>query len=234
MSTFTRHAQDKTVAELKTIADQWGVKYNTKTRKADLIAAIDSAIDETEGNSDSPSPDLHWQEVGHTSSGETVYTAPMGTRPDEGTPWMSHSAVAPKRTGERGKVKGKVMGLHYRGRALGLKHYQAMGLVIGRTAPKRGHSPILSGFIMPNSERVQNYARQRGTHGVVTDRSPVAKLTHRQMRRVMKAADKHGDGFMYRTVWTPGMPEYRFYPAEGYSLLARTPEGLGIFYRFSK
>lgn len=51
------------------------------------------------------------------------------------------------------------------------------------------------------------------------------KLTPRQMRRVRKNANKHGEGFLV----TRG-PERQ----DVYSLLARTPEGLGIYHNFLK
>jgi hypothetical protein len=77
---------------------------------------------------------------------------------------------------------------------------------------------------LPNSERVQKYARSNGTRMVVTDKSSVAKLTSKQMRRVRKNANKHAEDFKY----TDTMSLLR-----GHSLLARTPEGMGIFYQFS-
>lgn len=82
---------------------------------------------------------------------------------------------------------------------------------------------------MPNSERVQKYARQNSKHVGIWD-GRGTKLTPRQMRRVRKNANKHGEGFEYAG--------YNYQSEErraemGVSLLARTPDGRGIFYRFS-
>lgn len=85
---------------------------------------------------------------------------------------------------------------------------------------------------LPNSERVQKYARAKLLSGFATGvGAHPAKLTHRQMRRVRKNANKHGEVFKYGSAHH--MPA-SLRADRGLSLLARTPEGLGIFYQFSK
>lgn len=71
---------------------------------------------------------------------------------------------------------------------------------------------------MPSAERVKAYARSRGA-----SRKGV-KLTHRQWRRVEKNERKHGKHLSL----TIGNSKW-FNPANGYALLARTPEGFGIW-----
>lgn len=182
---------EKTVAQLKEHADLIGVTYTSKIRKADLIALIDAREQEIvdAGKDAEPAQDG----IGFTSE-DPRDTIDGGPETNQYHP------------------KPKLMGLHYRGRALGLKHYQAMGLAIGRTTPPV-HKPASH---MPNSERVQKYAKANGG----------GNLTRKQMRRVRKAANKHGEGFMYGNAET-------WARANGYSVLARTPEGLGIFHQFS-
>lgn len=74
---------------------------------------------------------------------------------------------------------------------------------------------------LPNSERVQKYARQHNADAPYINVFP--KLTHRQMRRVLKRRTP-ADGLVIGKIGAH---------REGYSLLARTPDGLGIFHQFS-
>lgn len=83
---------------------------------------------------------------------------------------------------------------------------------------------------LPNSERVQKYAhanrvsRDGQQYNTIEQ---MVKLTPRQIRRVRKNANKHGEDLMYGPIADVGYQEI------GASLLARTPEGMGIFHRFS-
>lgn len=127
---------------------------------------------------------------------------------------------------------GKVMGLHYRGRAMGAKHHALIRAAVLRDSIDLAEvDPFMSRNDFrhtPNSERVQKYARQNsltlGEYGIAPDSGNMPKLTHRQMRRVRKNMVKHGEGFLFA----------RRESSRDYSLLARTPEGLGIYYRFVK
>jgi hypothetical protein len=78
-----------------------------------------------------------------------------------------------------------------------------------------------------NIERVQKYAKSnRGLWRLFSGDKP--KLTPKQMRRVRKNANKfpNSESFKILTLDRP----HAF--TDGYSLIARTPEGMGIFYRF--
>lgn len=160
---------DKTIAELKVLADTLGVKYASKIRKADLIDAIDKAQQVTKNIKQAD------------DATDTFASLPedSGVVFDE-TQWVVDNAK------------------------------------------KSTH--------LPNSERVQKYTRARLLNGFANEVGQHAlKLTPKQMRRVRKNANKHGEGFTYSSknivVGThTGV----------YSLLARTPDGLGIFYQFSK
>ena len=83
---------------------------------------------------------------------------------------------------------------------------------------------------LPNSERVQAYTRQLSNVSL-TENGIVPCLSHCQMRRVRKNANKHGEGFTYAGAFGRVTGAVM---GNGYSFLARTPEGLGIFHHFSR
>ena len=182
--------ESMTIPQLKEYADSLKVQYTSKVKKADLIDDIRLHI--TDQLHDAPEQD---------------------SKPEPTTLVPNRAAL--RRMGQRSPkrkvvVSGDVMGLHHRGRALGLKHYRAMGLALGRTCPPewRNNRQALP---LPNSERVQNYVR--GNPMVYP------KLTTKQFRRVRKHMDpttSHNDVSPY--------PVRREVPA-GYTKLAVTPDG---------
>lgn len=185
-----------TIPQLKVALTNLGVSFKSKNKKAELQEALINAAVKPQSEST------------------------METWETEQKPVMiTHDEAHDGFTG--------VMGLHYRGKALGLKHYQAMGLANRPSTLElsREHTHAH----LPNSERVQKYEmfntlKRDGLNR--TNFNKRAKLTPKQMRRVRKNANKHGEGFMYGNAvdWAR---------TNGYSVLARTPEGLGIFYKFS-
>lgn len=202
---------EMTIPQLKAELTNLGVSFKAKDKKADLQVALENAlIDQAKSGS---------LEVGPTEP------KPLPMTPAREAKKAKHiAAYSGIEATETAKRKASIMGLHYRGRAVGLKLYQLMGLAIGRTTPPV-HKPASH---MPNSERVQKYARQLTPDAPYINVFP--KLTHRQMRRVMKAADKHGEGFVYSSIKAQESNPLGMGP---YSLLARTPNGLGIFHQFS-
>lgn len=199
-----------TIPQLKEYANTLGVNYPSKVLKAVLIEMIETREKEIARNyMDSMHLDKHIEEALTADSSERV---PVKLK-QKG--W-NHSGP-----------KGEPMPLGYRGRALGLKDYKATGLAIGRTAAGFDGQLIPRGFAAhkPNSERVQNYTYQNSFCDQEHGGGLMPKLTPRQMRRVRKNANKHGEGFLV----TRG-PERQ----DVYSLLARTPEGLGIYHNFLK
>lgn len=115
-------------------------------------------------------------------------------------------------------VTGKVMGLHYRGRALGAKHFKLMR---DAQAASQGGRIVRSGTRtvvnpdtpMPASERVQKYVKQNGTR----------KLTVAQSRQVRRNAE----GLLF----SRGLPELT--AENGWSNLATLADGRHVFYQFS-
>ncbi len=95
---------DKTIAQLKEHADLIGVTYTSKIKKADLIALIEQR--EQEITSESLARGIADVQAGRVSP----LTLP----------------ILPSKKGLKGLVNGKVMGTHYRGRAMGAKHYALM------------------------------------------------------------------------------------------------------------
>lgn len=202
-----------TVAQLKDEADLiGGITYTSKTRKADLITLIEAECARVTKAAGFTSVEERTAEVADPKEGMSAQT-----RVSESTPVV-------KPAGE-----SNVMGLHYRGRALGAKHFQAMGLAIGRNwSESPEYAALHYNAHKPNSERVQDYARYNCQQ---IDRVVgYPKLTPKQMRRVRKNANKHGEHFMYEDTHRAVILS----PYAGYSLLARTPEGMGIFHRFSE
>lgn len=138
-------------------------------------------------------------------------------------------------TVKRAEKPSRVMGLHFRGRAMGAKHYALVRAAMLDQQTRADQLAVYADPFMtrddfrhtPNSERVQKYARQNVAEMFSSHLAPPAKLTHRQMRRVRKNTLKHGEGFKIQHLgsWEDLTPQ-------GHSLLARTPEGLGIFYQF--
>ena len=123
------------------------------------------------------------------------------------------------------QATSKLMYVHYRGRAMGAKHY---GFGVGSNNYHGMRKVYNESTHMPNSERVRKYARTNSPWvGIGAHRNHVPKLTPRQMRRVLKHAGKHGENFVIGPV-VPG--DQHPYNRE-YSLLALTPEGLGIFHK---
>lgn len=182
-----------TVDDLTSLARGLGLKGYSKLKKAELYALV-----QTEGTKTLEAQDGVYELEDTKPEPTTVVPNRAALRK------MGQRSPKPKVT-----VIGKVMGLHHKGRALGLKHYQAMGLAIGRTEiPFKARRQAIS---LPNSERVQNYVRG----------NPLTypKLTHNQWRRVRK-----------NMIHTSSLSDVSPYPVRrevpaGYSKLAVTPDG---------
>ncbi len=197
-----------------------------------------------------------WVDLGYTrDEGGTVYAAPVGTPMPEtlercakraqhmaaysATPQEIFRATHVQRKHRKGQpergmvwdgIAGDVMPTHHNGRAVGAKHWQQVKRI--ELVPLADwECGLIRTRRLPNSERVQKYARQNvaqlGMDVEWRKRGATTrpKLPQGQMRRVRKAAHKHGESFCI------GAPKYA--TKVGMSLLARTPEGLGIFYRFA-
>lgn len=139
--------------------------------------------------------------------------------------------------------KGAPMPLHWRGRAQGAKHHKTPNQKKAeiREALRKLEALNRVGVThKPNSERVsayetQNYVQRDGlfNYGARTDapsrHNYRTVLSHRQMRRVRKNANRHQEHFTFDVLKAEEGNR-----KTGHSLLARTPDGMGIFYRFVK
>lgn len=138
----------------------------------------------------------------------------------------------PKRTGERGLVNNKPMPIHHNMRAAGAKHYRLLEAIQNPEFKRAGErKSFAEATPMPNSERVQKYARTRETTRCSLPSVDVPKLTHRQMRRVNKKMNHHDYGLTFMYYHSDDDLKVEF---SNQRLLARTPNGLGIFYQFAK
>lgn len=200
-------------------------QYTTEDAHRESGARSADISDLSGGETDAEDWDRHVRETLPANSPERTPATP---RIYQTHTQRKHRKGQPERGLVWDGIAGDVMPTHHNGRAVGAKHWQQVKRIElvpladwERDLIHLGHQTRR----LPNSERVQKYARNNCPHGCGASCMP--KLTHRQMRRVRKNANRHGEGFKYRAlgrqrVWTQGM-----------SLLARTPEGLGIFYRFA-
>jgi hypothetical protein len=226
-----------TIPALKAEADKVGATYTSKTKKADLIAAIEDARNAMPvDRSDLVEVELpEWErqliEQGTQEDGTVVIDDLSDVQRELLEQAQERIDTA---TTKRAEKPSRVMGLHFRGRAMGAKHHALI-----RAAMLSSQAELADPFTTrndfahkPNSERVQAYARQRSEFaGLSGDQgSDVPTLTHRQMRRVRKNETK-SMGHIYVMPLDVNPADY---VPGSFSLLARTPDGFsGIHHRFA-
>jgi hypothetical protein len=209
MSAYTRTELEKqTIPQLKLIADSLDVEYVHRIHKADLVNAI-----------------LEYQPIFHDVKNDEPVRGefPVSSATNH---VRSERRVKRQPKPERGRVNGQPMPLHYMGRATGAKHLRLLDAIANGVHDTGERKRFTPATFMPSSERVQNYARQNSLNGTLVDKP---KLTHRQMRHVRKNLNRHDESFVYVT---PKGAQVGYKP-RGYSLLARTPDGRGIYHQFA-
>lgn len=200
-----------TVAELKSLADRKGVKYTSKTRKIDLIRAIDDVTpDDTNSYriADPEAAEVHARIVNRVMDefprADEFPSVKSAHRPIDlavmGNPQERHSArMAKTKTSavdkftERRIIKAVRASQSHRygqgDRGMGAKHF--LGFLgrydIHRTQMQSADATKMLSY----GDRVRNYAKQSGQDPSRADTFPGPVLTSRQWRRLDKKDNRN-------------------------------------------